>query len=160
MQQARKKTIGRRGAIAGALVLAAGGAAFAAHWFNLSGDIGARALPVEDAHARALAGSVTLVDIRRPDEWAHTGLGEGAHPLDMRRPDFVQALLDLVQGDPNAPIALICARGVRSRYVAERLAEAGFTQVLDVPEGMMGSGAGQGWLRKALPVVRHEGANS
>ena len=99
-------------------------------------------------------GRVTLVDIRRPDEWADTGIPNGAVPIDMRRDDFVDALLRAVDGDRTAPVALICARGVRSDRQSARLAEAGFTDVIDVPEGMLGSAAGPGWLERGLPVVR------
>ncbi len=102
---------------------------------------------------------MVLVDIRRPDEWARTGVGAGAQPLDMRREDFIAALLRLT-GGPDAPVALICARGVRSRHLAVQLAEAGFGDVRDVPEGMLGSGAGPGWLRKGLPVVEMEDVQS
>ena len=100
------------------------------------------------------AGSLLLVDIRRPDEWDETGLAEGAVPLDMRRDDFADALAELVNGDLSAPVALICARGVRSDRTSARLAEAGFTRIVDVPEGMLGSSAGPGWLERGLPVVR------
>ena len=31
------------------------------------------------AHALATSGQITLIDVRRPDEWASTGSGEGAH---------------------------------------------------------------------------------
>lgn len=110
-------------------------------------------LSVQDAHARAISGGIILVDIRRPDEWASTGSGEGAHRLDMRRDDFIAALDEIAGGDRAAPIALICARGVRSSRMANRLAEAGFTQIIDVPEGMLGSRAGPGWLASGLPVV-------
>lgn len=48
--------------------------------------------PVE-AHRQALSGKILLIDIRRPDEWQRTGLGQGAVPIDMRRKDFVDALL-------------------------------------------------------------------
>ena len=95
-----------------------------------------------------------LIDIRRPDEWARTGIGEGAAPLDMRREDFIAQLQILAGGKTDQPIALICARGVRSRRLSERLTAAGFSQILDVPEGMLGSGAGPGWLRTGLPVVK------
>lgn len=118
---------------------------------------GAAALGVAEAHARALDRSLTLIDIRRPDEWAMTGIGEGAHPIDMRRRDFIEALSATVGGDRGAPIALICARGVRSARLARRLAEAGFTQVIDVPEGMLGSASGPGWLARDLPVRPHDG---
>ena len=57
---------------------------------------------------------ITLVDIRRPDEWQATGTADGAHRLDLRRPDFIAALDALVEGDRARPVALICARGVRS----------------------------------------------
>ena len=107
-------------------------------------------------HAAALRGDVVLVDIRQPGEWASTGIGEGAVPLDMRRRDFEDALLAAVNGDRARPVALICARGVRSRHMSERLVAAGFTRIIDVPEGMLGSGAGPGWLNRGLPVVAYK----
>lgn len=110
-------------------------------------------LSVEEAHQKALSGEITLIDIRRPDEWAGTGSGEGAVRLDMRRQDFIPALLEVVT-EPSAPIALICARGVRSAWLTDILTQAGFTNIIDVPEGMLGSAAGAGWLGKGLPVVR------
>ena len=149
-----RKTGRRAVLISGAVALAGGAGIFASRWFNTGAEIGAGALSVGQAHRQAMAGEILLVDIRRPDEWARTGIGAGAQPLDMRREDFAQALLALTGGDRDAPIALICARGVRSRKLTRRLSEAGFTNVLDVPEGMLGSGAGPGWLRAGLPVVR------
>jgi rhodanese-related sulfurtransferase len=143
----------RRAALA---VLAGVGAAgvFGAQWFNVSAEVTNGALSVQDAHAKATSGEVLLIDIRRPDEWARSGVGQGAAPLDMRRKDFVEALLDLSAGDRARPVALICARGVRSRAMTRRLREAGFTNIIDVPEGMLGSGAGPGWLKSGLPVVK------
>ena len=131
--------------------LALGGLA-AARWFNIGGRIDTTALSVAQAHDAARRGTLTLIDIRRPDEWSRTGVPQGAHPLDMRDPAFSQKLLALVP-DSDAPIALICARGVRSRGLAQRLTGAGFTNILDVPEGMLGSGAGPGWLAAGLPVI-------
>ena len=136
----------------GVAVVAAG--AFAARWYNISAETGATALNVADAYAAAQGGEIVLVDVRRPDDWARTGVGQGAVPIDMRRPDFVAAVSEALSGDRSRPVALICARGVRSRRMSEALADAGFTQVLDVPEGMLGSGAGPGWLRSGLPVAR------
>ena len=143
----------RRLLIAGGVLAAAGAGVFAARWFNVGASVSGSALSVEDAHRQAGAGEIFLIDIRRPDEWARTGVGEGAVPLDMRREDFAQALLQVTGGRRDVPVALICARGVRSRYLSEALIEAGFTNVIDVPEGMLGSGAGPGWLRAGLPVV-------
>lgn len=110
-------------------------------------------LSAPEALARATAGTLTLIDIRRPDEWADTGIPAPARPLDMRRPDFEVELARLA-GDRAAPVALICARGVRSKRMAARLQAAGFVNVIDVPEGMLGSSAGPGWRARGLPVVR------
>ena len=144
-----RRALVRRGFLLGAL--AVGGVA-SARWFNTAARIGETGLSVQDAHTGALTGDITLIDIRRPDEWARTGVGEGAVPIDMRTPDFTNRLLAAVDGDRSAPIALICARGVRSRVLRTRLMDAGFTRILDVPEGMLGSGAGQGWIGAGLPI--------
>ena len=136
--------------LGGVAVLAAG----AMGWRYVNPTYAGQALSVADAHSQAVAGEITLVDIRRPDEWESTGIGEGANPLDMRRDDFTDALLALVGGQTDQPIALICARGVRSARTAKRLSDAGFTNIIDVPEGMLGSGAGPGWLASDLPVRR------
>lgn len=129
------------------------GGAVAAQWYNILAENGEATLSPPDVHKAARAGELILIDIRRPGEWAGTGIGEGAYPLDMRRADFETELLNLTGGDASRPVALICARGVRSRRMSERLAAAGFTRIIDVPEGMLGSGAGPGWLKRNLPVV-------
>jgi len=107
-----------------------------------------------EAHALAIAGQITLIDVRRPDEWASTGSGEGAHRLDLRRDDFIPEVLKLVSGDTSAPVAVICARGVRSNRMSRALTNAGFTNIIDVPEGMLGSQAGPGWIARDLPLNR------
>ena len=147
-----------RRVLLGGGVLGAGAVVVAANpnWFYslITEDVDGTTLTAPEAHAAALAGDIILIDIRRPDEWAVTGSGEGAHRLDMRRDDFEVALAALTGGNTDAPVALICARGVRSARVANRLAEAGFTRIIDVPEGMLGSAAGPGWIRRGLPVVK------
>lgn len=153
VEQKKPSLIGRRSILLG--VVAVGGAgAFGANWFNINAEITADALSVGDAHEKSVAGDIVLIDIRRPDEWARTGIGEGAQPLDMRRDDFTDELLKITAGRTDTPVALICARGVRSRKMTARLTEAGFTRIIDVPEGMLGSGAGPGWLRAKLPVTK------
>jgi rhodanese-related sulfurtransferase len=101
------------------------------------------------------AGEITLVDIRRPDEWADTGSGAGALRIDMRDADFVAQLTAAVDGNRDAPIALICARGVRSARLANQLAASGFTNIINVPEGMLGSSSGPGWIARGLPLDRN-----
>jgi len=114
---------------------------------------GTSRISVETAHQQATAGEIILLDIRRPDEWQRTGIGEGALPLDMRRDDFIQALDQITSGDRSLPVAVICARGVRSARLTRTLNDAGYTNLIDVPEGMLGSTSGAGWLAKGLPVT-------
>jgi rhodanese-related sulfurtransferase len=146
----------RRGLLVFGLAGAATAGVFVTRWYNLLGENAAGALSPGQAYAAAGAGEILLIDIRRPDEWARTGLGERAIGIDMRQEDFEDRLLAAVKGDKTRPVALICARGVRSRRLAGRLSAAGFTRVVDVPEGMLGSGAGPGWLKRNLPVVAYE----
>ncbi len=127
-------------------------------WAVLTPDYTGADLSVSLAHEQAVAGEITLIDIRRPDEWRKTGVGEGAAPLDMRRKDFIEALSVLVDGDLDTPVALICARGVRSAKMSKRLSAAGFTRIIDVPEGMLGSRAGPGWLGSELPTHPYQEA--
>ncbi len=122
------------------------------NWYRGQGGADGLWLTVQQAHTQAISGQVLLIDIRRPEEWARTGVGEGAVPLDMRRRDFLPELQALMEAQPGVPVALICATGGRSRYLAGQLAKAGLQGVYDVPEGMLGSRAGPGWLRAGLPL--------
>jgi rhodanese-related sulfurtransferase len=111
-------------------------------------------LPAADALAAAAAGKVRLIDIRTPREWRETGVAPGAARIDFYRGKdaFVMAVLGLVGGDRDAPIALICRTGNRTSRAQKLLRANGFTRVYDVSEGMAGSAAGAGWLARGLPV--------
>jgi rhodanese-related sulfurtransferase len=61
-------------------------------------------------------------------------------------------VLQKVGGDKNAPIGLICRTGNRTTQVQKYLEAQGFTRVYNVKEGMAGSAAGPGWLRRGLQV--------
>jgi rhodanese-related sulfurtransferase len=139
-----------RRAIIGLGIAAVTGAGW--YWFRPRPQFAGENIDAPTAHARALAGSLMLIDIRRPDEWQATGIGEGAQPLDMRRDDFADALLALTKGDATSPVALICARGVRSARLATRLAGTGFSTIINVPEGMLGAAEGPGWIARGLPL--------
>ena len=143
--------ISRRSLMIGAATatLAGGGA-----WLAGRDRFAGQEMDPQAAFDAARDGAILLVDIRRPDEWMETGIPEGATPIDMRRADFIEALDALATGDRGRRIALICARGVRSDRMSARLTEAGFTRIADVPEGMLGSRAGPGWLMRGLPVMR------
>jgi rhodanese-related sulfurtransferase len=113
-------------------------------------------LSAPEAHGQTKSGQVTLIDIRTPPEWRQTGVAEGAHRIDMRHPKgpegFVAEVLAQVDGNKDAPIALICRTGNRTTQVQKELLARGFTNVYNVKEGMVGSGAGPGWLKRGLPV--------
>ncbi len=133
------------------LTLAAGGTY--AYWWKPDLPEGTRNFSVTEAHEAVQADAIWLIDIRRPDEWEATGVAEGAITIDMRREDFVEALRAATAPDPNRPVAIVCARGVRSRRLTAALTEAGITNLIDLPEGMLGSQAGPGWIEAGLPVV-------
>ncbi len=114
-------------------------------------------LTAPEARDQAQAGAVTLIDIRTPEEWRQTGVAEGALRIDMRSPKgpqgFADAVLAQVQGDRNAPIALICRTGNRTSSMQKELEARGFTRVYNVKEGMAGSAAGPGWIKRGLPIA-------
>lgn len=146
----------KRRMIISAVAVGAAGGGLSLLWAQQASSDIAKLNPAEALDA-VRAGNLILVDVRRPDEWANTGVAEGALPIDMRRPDFVAAVMQAAKASPDVPIAFICARGVRSRRVTRQMEGAGITNIIDIPEGMLGSFSGPGWLDRGLPVVTFEG---
>ncbi|WP_127477726.1 rhodanese-like domain-containing protein [Sulfurivermis fontis] len=111
-------------------------------------------LSAPEAYAKARAGEVRLIDIRTPEEWRQTGVAPGAGRVDFYRgpQSLTDYILQQVGGDRDAPIALICRTGNRTTQAQRYLQGIGFTHVYNVREGMAGSAAGPGWLRRGLPV--------
>lgn len=114
-------------------------------------------MSAKDASDALQAGHITLVDIRRPDEWRQTGVPAGATLINMVHPQgangFAQAVLQATGNDYDAPVVLICRTGNRSSRLVPILKEMGFTNVSHVPEGMVGSTAGPGWIAQGLSVT-------
>jgi rhodanese-related sulfurtransferase len=109
------------------------------------------------ALAGVKAGEMTLIDVRSPQEWRETGIPQGAKTVTIHDPKglegFVAAATRAVGGKKDQAIALICARGWRSHKAANALQEAGFTNIINVREGMLGNPLdGPGWLDRKLPV--------
>lgn len=103
-------------------------------------------------------GDITLVDVRSPGEWRRTGVARGAKTVTIHNrrgiKAFVAAMVKAVGGDKSKPVALICASGVRSARAERILTAAGFTNLQNVSEGMLGRpDAGPGWLKRGLPVT-------
>ena len=117
-------------------------------WTEAAAD---HALSAPDARAQSLAGKLIVVDIRTPQEWKLDGIADVAHAIDMQDELFISKLLKLRDANPGRPIALICATGGRSAYVVKALGQRGL-HLMDIREGMHGSAAGPGWLRRKLPL--------
>lgn len=113
-------------------------------------------LTASEAFEKAQVGQLTLIDIRRPDEWRQTGIAEGALRINMVHPQgvtgFVQQVGAELDGQRDTPIGLVCRTGNRTTHMQKALQEAGFTQVYNIKEGMVGSAAGPGWIARGLPV--------
>jgi len=113
-------------------------------------------LSAKEANALMTLGQVTLIDIRRPEEWRQTGVAKGVTKINMLNPQgmtgFAQEVGAAVNNNLNAPIVLICRTGSRTGRAALALSEMGFTNVRHVPVGMIGSSAGAGWIEQGLPV--------
>lgn len=145
-------TVSRRSfLVVGGLTVVSGAAVFGVVYLARAET--AQVMSPPEALAAATAGDILLVDIRRPDEWSSTGIPQTAVGIDMRRNDFLEVVL-AARATPDQPIAVICMRGVRSARVTRMFEAAGITSIIDVPEGMLGSRAGPGWLKRGLKVVQ------
>lgn len=113
-------------------------------------------MTASQAHELQQAGDLVLIDIRQPEEWNETGMAQGAIGVSMMHPEggqgFLRDVLAAVNGDTDANIALICRTGNRTSQVLPALQRWGFTQVKHIPEGMVGSGFGPGWIPSGLPI--------
>lgn len=119
---------------------------------NFSAAAGAMRISAKEAHDKAATGAIILVDIRHPDEWKETGVGVPARPISMHKPGFLDKLETVTGGDKSKPLALICATGSRSAWLQRKLADFGYSRILNVAEGMLGSRDGPGWIRSGLAV--------
>ncbi len=89
------------------------------------------------------ASAPLLLDVRAEDEFAVSHL-QNARRLDPDTPDFAM----LQNLPPDTPIVTYCSVGYRSAAMAERLAEAGFTNVVNL-EGSIFA-----WANEGRPVYR------
>ena len=109
-------------------------------------------LSAAEASARVAAGELLIVDVRTPAEWRQTGIPRGAARADIRDSDFLAQVRRIVGGDRSRAIAVICASGNRSARARQALAAAGFDEVYDIKEGMVGGAHGRGWLAGGQPT--------
>jgi len=100
-----------------------------------------------------LDSSVTLIDIRRPEEWRETGVVQGSHGLTFvdEAGRLVPGFLERFQAKAPAdqPVVLICRTGNRTDVLARHLMEQmGYSQVYNVRNGIVG------WMSEGRPVKR------
>jgi rhodanese-related sulfurtransferase len=103
---------------------------------------------------------VTLVDIRRPEEWHMTGFIAGSLLLTFfdagERCQPESWLETLRRADPSRkPLVLICRTGHRTTLVCEMLVEMEVRDsIYNVTDGIFG------WLAEGLPIVPFAGNRS
>lgn len=90
---------------------------------------------------KLLGAKVTLIDIRRPEEWAQTGVVAGSKKLTVFNgrgavnPNLATELKSIAPADK--PVALICRTGNRTRVAAKMLAtQLGYKTVYNVKNGI------------------------
>ena len=100
-----------------------------------------QATPAELIQARK--DGVTIVDIRRPDEWSQTGVIEGAKTITAfeanggLHPDFHQKFMNLVHSR-ETPVLLYCYMGGRTTNLGTALIEQlGFLHVTHLSGGIL-----------------------
>lgn len=105
-------------------------AVFAVGACSTSGSGGATQDPVRQvaaAEAVDLIDGRTVIDVRRPDEFA-TGHVSGALNINVEDAAFDSQIAEL---DKGGSYLLYCRSGRRSAVAADRMAQAGFTDVVD-----------------------------
>ena len=105
--------------------------------------------------AQMMKDGVTLVDIRRKEEWQQTGIIKGAKTITFFdkygriNPNFVSEFKALVK--PDQPVALICRTGNRTRAASQAISQQlGYKKVYNVSHGMMS------WIAEKRPVVAYK----
>lgn len=96
---------------------------------------------------------VTIIDIRRPEEWKQTGVVKGSQRLTSfdkggrLMPGFLPAFTRNISKDQ--PVILICRTGNRTRALSAHLSrELGYTNIYNVKNGITQ------WIREGNPVTR------
>jgi len=100
-----------------------------------------------------LVQDIKIIDIRREDEWAKTGVIEGSTRLTAfdGGGNFIRTFPDDLESvaGPDKPIILICRTGNRSSVIANLMTEqGGYKTVFNVTDGITG------WIKDGNPVVK------
>lgn len=109
-------------------------------------------LSPREAYEAAQAKRVLFVDIRGVQEWADTGLAQGAIALDFDAPAFEVRIAGLRLDHPGKRIVLIDRTGAQAVAVVKKLAGRGWRDLAAVRGGMLGPG---GWMAEKLPLTAY-----
>ena len=78
--------------------------------------------------AAAVSAEAIIIDVRTPEEFT-AGHLDGALLYDIQDPNFDALIADL---DPSLSYVVYCRSGNRSARAVERMADAGFTNLVDL----------------------------
>ena len=102
---------------------------------------------------KLLAKKVTLIDIRRPEEWTQTGVIAGSKKLTVFNkngsinPNLATELQRIAPADK--PVALICRTGNRTRVAAKMITtQLGYKTVYNVQHGITK------WIAEGRAIVK------
>ena len=123
----------------------------------VAGDGDPKVLSTPQAHDRAAAGELLIIDVRSPAEWRETGVPAGARTVTIPNRDgiaaFAAELREAIGEDRERPVAVICASGVRSTAAFNLLQNQGYQNIFNLREGMLGNDQdGPGWIARGLPT--------
>ena len=111
---------------------------------------------IDNAYLKELiAKGVTVIDIRRKEEWQQTGIVKGSKTITFFdrtgqiNPNFVPEFTAIVK--PDQPVALICRTGNRTQAAGQAIAQQlGYKNVMSVSHGITG------WIAEKRPVVKYQ----
>ena len=99
---------------------------------------------------------VVIIDIRRPEEWASTGIIAGSHTITAFKkngqlhPDFQSKFKSIVTSQ-NTPVLLYCRTGNRTGVIGNALVgQLGYSQVTHLKDGIVG------WKKDGEPIKLYE----
>ena len=105
---------------------------------------GVRDIGVEEYDKLKTGGSVVLLDVRTPKEFA-AGHIPGAVNIDVSSPDFEKKAAAL---DPNKTYLVNCAAGVRSAKACNAMSALKFPKLFNLEPGF------KGWEKSGKPVEK------